>query len=411
MFNFRNTYFISFIILLLWGCSSSERYTRKEEFAESTGTNFIRLLIDANTKELEFEVESPVYLFSDERKVALINPGNKIKIVSNGSEARCEIRDKIFEASNFNLVPQSSTFIYKGKDFKGDIKIISSGDSIRLVNSIELEEYLKGVIPREMPLGKGDEYYEALKAFAICARTYAIMKMTKNQSSFNRFDVYTDVRDQVYGGASVQNPISNKAVDETRNMIITYNGLPAVVYYHSTCGGHTEDVSNVFSSETIDYLRGVEDGDPPFCSSSFSFKWEETYSKEIFINRLVENGLLTSNLYLIQDVFVQSRFSSGRVKQLEVILRDEYGKEKIINLYGNNIRSIIRTANNKSILKSNWFDVSFDENENIIIKGKGYGHGVGLCQWGALSQSKQGVSYKEILSHYFPGTSISSYND
>jgi stage II sporulation protein D len=411
MFNFRNIYIISFVVLFLWGCSSTERFTRKEEFSKSTEKNFIRLLIDGKSNELEFAVESPVYLLGNEKKVALINPGNKVKIVSNGNETRCQIRDKIFEAEYFNLVPQNNSFTYRGKEYKGNIKVTSSGDSIRLINSIGLEEYLKGVIPKEMPLGKGEEYYEALKAFAICARTYAIMKMTKNQSTFDKFDVYTDVRDQVYGGAAVENPLSNRAVDETKNMIIAYNGLPAIVFYHSTCGGYTEDVSNVFSSEGINYLSGVEDGNPPFCSSSRSFEWEEIYSKDNFINKLLENGVISNNLYTIQDITVQSRFPSGRVNELRIIVRDDNEEEKTINLVGNNIRSIIRTADNKSILKSNWFDVSFDQSENIIIKGKGYGHGVGLCQWGALFQSTQGTTYKEILSHYFPGTTISSYND
>jgi len=412
MLYLKYVYFISLVILLLSGCSSTERFTKKEkDFSGKTEENFIRVLIDSKSNELEFTVESPVYLLSKEKTVALINPGNKIKIVSNGSDTRLEIRDEIFKADYFGLTPKSNSFSYGGKEFRGEIKIISSGDSIRLINSIGLEEYLKGVIPKEMPLGKGEEYYEALKAFAICARTYAIMKMTKNQSAFGGFDVYTDVRDQVYGGAGVENPLSNRAIDETRNMIITYNGSPAVIFYHSTCGGHTENVSNVFSSGTINYLSGVEDGDPPFCSTSSSFKWEEIYSKDTFLDRLVEKGLISNDLYSIQDIFVKSRFPSGRVNELQIILRSESGEDETISLFGNNIRNVIRTSNNKSILKSNWFDISLGENENIIIQGKGYGHGVGLCQWGALFQSTQGISCKEILSHYFPGTTISNYND
>jgi stage II sporulation protein D len=410
MFSLKYVYLLSLIVLLLSGCSSTERFTKKEkDIPGKTEGNFIRVLIDSKSNELEFTVESPVYLLNKEKTIALINPGNKVKIISNGGDTRLEIRDEIFEADYFDLTPKSNSFIYGGKEFRGEIKIISSGDSIRLVNSIGLEEYLKGVIPKEMPLGKGEEYYEALKAFAICARTYAIMKMTKNQFRLTGFDVYTDVRDQVYGGAGVEKPLSNRAINETRNMILTYNGLPAIVFYHSTCGGHTENVSNVFSSTTINYLSGVEDGEPPFCSSSSSFEWKEIYSKDTFLDRLFEKGLISNDLYSIEDIVVKSRFPSGRVNEFQIILRNELGEEQAVSLFGNNIRSIIRTADNRSILKSNWFDISFDE--NIIIQGKGYGHGVGLCQWGALFQSTQGISYKEILSHYFPGTTISNYND
>jgi len=309
MFSLKYVYLLSLIVLLLSGCSSTERFTKKEkDIPGKTEGNFIRVLIDSKSNELEFTVESPVYLLNKEKTIALINPGNKVKIVSNGGDTRLEIRDEIFEADYFDLTPKSNSFLYGGKEFRGEIKIISSGDSIRLVNSIGLEEYLKGVIPKEMPLGKGEEYYEALKAFAICARTYAIMKMTKNQSRFTGFDVYTDVRDQVYGGAGVENPLSNRAINETRNMILTYNDLPAIVFYHSTCGGHTENVSNVFSSATINYLSGVEDGEPPFCSSSSSFEWKEIYSKDNFLDRLVEKGLISNDLYSIEDIAVKSRF-------------------------------------------------------------------------------------------------------
>ena len=148
-----------------------------------------------------------------------------------------------------------------------------------------------------------------------------------------------------------------------------------------------------------------------YCSISPSFNWTETYPEDVFISRLRNAGLVDSDYYRIDAIEIVSRFESGRVNELRIDLLSSTGERKSISIFGNNIRSIIRTANNKSILKSNWFDINVDENKNVIITGKGYGHGVGFCQWGAINQSKLGYDFKEILFHYFPGTKISYLND
>jgi stage II sporulation protein D len=277
-----------------------------------------------------------------------------------------------------------------------------------VINILDIESYIKGVIPKEMPLGKGEENFEALKAFAICARTYTLMKMKPGKN----FDLYIDTRDQVYGGVDAEKPISNRAVDETRELILTYGKKPAVVFYHSTCGGKTENVENIFGIDTASYLSGIDDGINPYCSISPSFEWEEIFSTDLFIERLKLAGVVDSLFDVLKNVFIVNRFESGRVNELRIELSSsQTGEKKSVSLYGNNIRSIIRTTNNKSILKSIWFDLTLNENKNVIIQGRGYGHGVGLCQWGAVSLSRAGINFKEILFHYFPGTEISYIND
>ena len=108
---------------------------------------------------------------------------------------------------------------------------------------------------------------------------------------------------------------------------------------------------------------------------------------------------------------VKSRFNSGRVSELDIIVNNGEEIQKTIFLLGNQIRSIIRSSDDKSILKSTLFNINLDDENNIVITGKGNGHGVGLCQWGAIGQSKKGIDYKEILNHYFPGTDIKSIYD
>jgi len=258
-----------------------------------------------------------------------------------------------------------------------------------------------------MPVGKNDENYEALKALAVCIRTYAIKKM---QDGKIYFDLYNDTRDQVYGGVDGELPLSNKAVDETKNIILKFEGQPVLLYYHSTCGGFTESSQNVFTKDMVPYLISVEDGNEPYCKISPRFQWEEVYSRDDLINRLKSSSILDNLSYQLEDISIINKFESGRVSELEIKVVDEYGEEKSVLLKGNEIRSIIRTADNKNILWSTLFDLSINSN-SVVIKGKGFGHGVGLCQWGAIDLSRNGWNYKNILEHYYPGTNTGNFDD
>ncbi|OGU77037.1 MAG: hypothetical protein A2V93_12250 [Ignavibacteria bacterium RBG_16_34_14] len=393
------------------GCSGSERFTKKEnEIKVISVSNEVRLLIDEAANEIEILIGSRCFLLTEEEKKELINSGQILSFAALNNNLTLKINEKNYEAEYFQLIPFDSTqfLIYNEMKLRGKLKIINNSNSVMMVNSLDLESYLKGVIPKEMPLGKNKENYEALKAFAICARTYSLQQL----NSKKYFDLYIDVRDQVYGGVDVEKPISNSAVDETKSLILTYDGRPAKVFYHSTCAGKTEDVKNIFGIDSAYYLSGVEDGNNPYCSISPSFNWEEVYTPEVFIERLKNANLVNDDSDVLEKCFIVSRFESGRVNELRIDLSNsQTGEITSVILQGNNIRSIIRTANNKSILKSIWFDITLDENKNVIITGKGYGHGVGLCQWGAIGQSRAGKNYKEILSHYFPGTKISYLND
>lgn len=407
----KNLWLISFILIFSLGCSGTKRITVKDKEVKTKPVpNEIRLLVEENIFQKEILIEIPSYIFTEKGKAILIDPGNRLFFSTKNDGISLNLKDQYFEASYFQLFPKDSTqfLTYNGMKLRGSLKIINDSNSISIVNNVDFESYLKGVISKEMPLGKGEDYFQALKAFAICARTYSLNKMNRNGSNF---DVYVDVRDQVYGGVDAETQISDRAVDETKGIILRYYGNPATVFYHSTCGGRTENVKNIFEFNTLEYLSGIEDGNPPYCSISPSFEWKEKYSQELFIERLMNAELIDSEYTLIDKIEIMDRFESGRVNELRVELLSLAKEKKVISLFGNNIRSIIRTANNKSILKSIWFDIYVDETKNVIIAGKGYGHGVGLCQWGAINQSKLGFTFAEILSHYFPGTKISNLND
>jgi len=397
------------------GCSGSERYTR--EHAESgivypetvPLTNEIRLLIDEKKDAKEILIETESILSDAEGNETRIKPGEILSFSAENNLLTAEYTGNNIRSEYFFLIPADGGKIlkFKGVKLRGKLKLFSNRNSVSVINIIDIESYLKGVLPKEMPLGNGEENYEALKALAVCARTYTLKKINPG----NNFDLYIDVRDQVYGGVDAEKPLSSRAVDETRNLILMFDNKPAVVFYHSTCGGRTENVKNIFGTDTASYLSGVVDGYGPDCSISPSFEWKEVYSKEIFLERLRIAGLTETKYDIVEDIYVASRFESGRVNELKIdVSTSSSGGRKTVSIFGNEIRSIIRTSDNKSILKSIWFDINL-EGSNIIIKGRGYGHGVGLCQWGAIYKSRKGKNFKEILLHYFPGTEIFYLND
>jgi len=391
------------------GCSSTKRFS-SDNNTEFSSSSTIRVLLDNNSNELTISVNDEVLISDDSKKLAIVKSGNKLRFSEKSGELNLNVGDAKFSSEKFYITPATDNAIIKinGKQYRGRISIFIIDSEIKSVNQIGLEDYVKGVMTKEMPIGKGNENYDALKAFSLCARTYAFNKINENK---NFFDIYPDTRDQVYGGADGETEYTNKIVDETKGQLLVYENEPAIIFYHSTCGGQTEDVSNVFSKKNIAYLCGVKDGEEPYCKISPRYEWTENYSELTFIDRLYKAKLIESNKYRLSDIKIKSRFNSGRVNELDIIVNDDEEIQKTIFLVSNQIRSIIRSGDGKSILKSTLFNINLDDDENIVITGKGNGHGVGFCQWGAIGQSKKGIDYIEILNHYFPGTTIKNLYD
>ena len=419
-------FFLFAVTLFYLSCAPAKRFPEKDEKADEVKTdetstkkikkeefkfnfNEIRVSMQGLIPSESLIIESRIFLYDDKNKLALDKIGNTINCYENNGKITLEINDRNFDGQKFVLVSAEREEIIKinGKKFRGKIQISSSGNSLEIVNVINLEDYVKGVLAKEMPVGKNGENFEALKALAVCIRTYAAQKIKDGKMYF---DIYADTRDQVYGGLDAEKPISNLAVNETNNLILKYDGTVIKVFYHSTCGGFTESSQNVFTEESIPYLTSIEDGSEPYCKISPRFEWTETYSNELLINRLKNYSLIDDMNYSLEDISILSRFKSGRVDEMEIILVDENNEKKSITIKGNEIRSILRTADGKNILWSTLFDLSLKSN-SVVIKGKGFGHGVGLCQWGAIALSRKGWNFEDILIHYYPGTETENIND
>lgn len=269
-----------------------------------------------------------------------------------------------------------------GSRYTGNIDIWKGDSGLYLINELPLEEYVKGVVAAEV--GQNWEM-EALKAQAVISRTYALYQKTINGNSM--FHIASSVLHQVYKGKNSDARVAY-AVSETSGEILTFNDKPIEAFYHSTCGGRTENPEDVFVfGKSYPYLKSVESN----CEISPYSVWE----RSIQLTE-IEKAL---NLSGIKEISIKSYTSTNRVKQLDII--NDSGITTIN-------AADLRKALGWSRLPSTNFNITRN-GDSIIFEGMGYGHGVGLCQWSALQMAREGKNYKEILSFFYPGTTIQMY--
>lgn len=417
IYNHLITIHLKFLVLILTiiclSCTTTKRFTNEQNGTAETNpnlSNFIRVLLYENESSQHLNIQDEIILTDGIEDLARVKKGNKLILNLNNSEFSLSVNGITFYADSFIVLPALKNGILKidGNRYRGQLKLFNSNNKIQIVNRISIEDYVKGVMTKEMPAGNGFENYQALKAFSICVRTYALSKLNENKGFF---DLYQDTRDQVYDGVDGETDYTNQVVDETKGQIINYHSDLATIFYHSTCGGFTEDVYNVFGKKDISYLQSIEDGKEHYCKISPRYNWEEVYDEKSFLNSLLKSKVISTTDYSIDKVNIKSRLKSGRVNELEIFLIDRNNNIKQLFLYKNDIRYKLRSRDGKSILKSTLFDIKIDSTKNVIITGKGNGHGVGLCQWGAIGQSREKIDYKKILEHYFPGTRIEKIYD
>jgi len=259
---------------------------------------------------------------------------------------------------------------------------MTSEASLLVINEVDLEEYLQGVMKHEISPAWPKE---AVKAQAVAARSFALNKKLKNIGK--PYDLCATITSQVYGGLSGEDPRSNEAIYETRGEILIYQEKPIAAYYHATCGGETEDVENVWGGR-LPYLKSVR---CKYCKDSPHYEWEEKLSLSEISNALSHKGISE-----IESIEIYKRSSTGRVVKL--VIEDEFGKHIIS---GNQFRMAL----GPNLIRSTYFKMK-EKRRRVEFKGKGWGHGVGMCQWGAKGMAEKGYNYKEILKHYYPNVKI-----
>lgn len=296
---------------------------------------------------------------------------------------------------------------FNDKKFRGILEFYpQTGDAYYGVNVLNVEDYLRGVLQPEIGTRTDDEY-EAVKAQAVAARTYALV--TRGKYADKGYDLINDISDQVYTGVDGEHSNTDKAVKQTRGEVLKYNGELIDAYYHSTCSGRTDNIEEVWDKPARPYLKGVTDND--FCRWSKFFDWNEVYPVSEFLDHIrayvkTNGGDISQVGNELKNARVIDHTSGGRVKSIEI--DTDKGKVKLSK---DQIRWAFGRHDKPGIMPSTNFEISFERDDlgkvrQVQVIGYGYGHGVGMCQCGAIGMARFGYDYRRILTHYYTGVRI-----
>lgn len=290
-------------------------------------------------------------------------------------------------ATGFRLTSDRAIRL-NGRDYEGRLDIIRSGDGVlTVVNELPLEDYLGGVLRAE-----SDERWpqEALRAQAIVSRTYAAYHRMLNTAK--PYHIIASTAHQGFAGRVAASSASRSAVQDTAGQVLRWEGELFPAFFHTNSGGYTEDPRTVFAARNMPGLRPVVCG---FAAGSPHYQW----ALDLRLDDLAEM-LKRSNLGVgaVRGIEVTER--SASLRATFVTVRGTTGTQR---LRGNDLRRAV----GYDTLKSTLFAVAVD-GEVARFAGRGYGHGVGMCQWGAKGMAEQGATARQILEFYYPGTRFST---
>ncbi len=304
---------------------------------------------------------------------------------------------------------------WNGKTWRGAFKVfLSPRGTLTLATRLPLETYLLGVVPGEIGALTVD-LLEAGRAQAIAARSYTLFY--RGRRAAEGFDLFGTVEDQLYSPVESERPLATRCVQSTRGRLALSGGQPIRANYCSTCGGITAEVWEAWPAATLPYLVShLDRGSGDYCAASPQYRWREEWTAEKFMSTVARFApaqgvaLPAAGPGDLVDARVDARSRSGRAWRLTVVTTTG---EIAIPAYS--IRQVLRrptTGNGSAILRSNLFklDVRRDPATGralaVVVSGAGSGHGVGLCQTGALGMARAGRSAEQILEHYYRGVAL-----
>jgi stage II sporulation protein D len=350
------------------------------------------VLLHNNIKEIQIEINQP-YNISDFKSDEILVGREKLKksviyLKSGDFRTRPLTSDSAHNApttfvkanGNVSIITnngfvQLNKFKYCGKL----ILVPKDNDRFSILEEIGIEEYLPGVIEGEMPIMWNDD---ALQAQVIAVRTYAIYKRKIKSNAL----YHINKLDLAYKGSYMNQAKAKEIVDKSRGTVMVYDWKLFPSYFHSTCGGHTEDINLVFNLKSIPPLSGVDCG---YCNNSKYYHWKKKLGRNEIQNKL---NATNSKVKRIRNITTEKIGPGGHCSTIRI---DHAGGTKRVN--ANDFRLIIGPNN----LRSTSFSIK-NSGSSFIFEGSGWGHGVGLCQYGTQSMAKSGFRWYEILRHYYP---------
>lgn len=322
-----------------------------------------------------------------------IDSGEEWRVSRDGEQIVFESRNQAW-SSQFHLSPATqnngqNAITLNQKKYRGNFEFRIADGEILLINRLPLDNYLYGVIEKEAapnwPLA-------TIKAQAVASRSFALYSLRQHREE--PYDLGDDHFSQLYGGKSAETRQARRGVDQTRGEVLTYKGKVVPGYFHSNSGGHVESGEKIWAGDDLGFIKSH----PDTWSENTKFSEWQTTVKLADLNRALEE-LGRPEMAEAPQLQVKEKLSSGRALNLEyVAVNDEY-----ITVPADEIRTAVGTEK----IRSSWFvRIDFARGE-INFKGKGWGHGVGMSQWGACGMGRAGLDYRKILNFYYNRATIS----
>ena len=290
-------------------------------------------------------------------------------------------------------VERSGSLAVNGRNYRGALLVIpGKSNRFTLINELDLESYLRGVIAGEVPSHWPET---ALRAQAIASRTYALWRM--KTSLKRQYDVTADIYSQIYAGAGGETKATDKAVAATRGVVMLYNKMLFPAYFHSCCGGHTADAYTVWREYKISPLSGVKS---EYCRHTPAFSWRQHFTENFIVKALKKHNpkLKLSNL---TDIVRKDIGPSGHASRVKLVF-----SEGDYEITADALRKYLGTDKHGFLaLRSTKFTLAHRKGQFWFL-GKGNGHGVGMCQWCAFEMAKQNFSAGRLLAHFYPKSKL-----
>lgn len=353
---------------MFFSCTPSEKYLRSKNMNITSGAAYIKVLV---------KIENASFRIKSDSGLRVIDKKDSRVVYESKSAGLNFYPEKI--KSIYLIESDKNILFVNNSGYRGKLELHNVLGKIYIINIVSMEEYLYSVVPSEMPSSWG---IEALKAQAVAARTYSYYHLINNKGK-NIYDLDSTTNFQVYKGIASETPSSIEAVSKTSGTIMTYNYEPIIAYFHSTSGGKTSDDKDVWSGSDLPYLESVE---CRYSENSPHYQWTTELSMSEISNALSRKYKRAESIKKISF-----KKNNDRVVSVEIIHNNG-----TINLTGNEFRLLFPSQK----LKSTFFTAKKND-KSLLINGRGWGHGVGMCQWGAKGRSDKGMKYDDILKYYY----------